>query len=199
LNTKPDLREICIKWLLEWRSGYIEAYEAAVLDATLFGWPWISDTFSWVQPTAYAILALKLAGLEKHARIKEAERLLFDRVCPGGGWNFGIPIVLDQPLDPSLVETAIALIALQDFPETAEEIAGGLRVLEEGLPQTPSTLALSMGILSLLLYDRPVKEYVDLLLARRNDRGNWGGRNWWTALAVLALQAAEGGSHVFRL
>ncbi|GAB4432918.1 MAG: hypothetical protein Kow002_20630 [Anaerolineales bacterium] len=199
LNILPDLREASIRWLLAWKSEYTESIEEVVLDATLVGWPWISDTFSWVQPTSYAALALKMAGLGAHARVQEAERLLLDRVCPGGGWNFGNPIVLDQPLDPSLVETAITLLALQNHPADKAEIADGLRVLEDGLPQIPSSLALSLGILCLLVYDRPVGRHVASLLSRQDEDGSWGRMNWWTALAVLALQAAEGDWHVFRL
>jgi hypothetical protein len=98
-----------------------------------------------------------------------------------------------------MVETAITLLSLQDLPEDTEAISSGLKVLEEGLPGLPSTLALSLGILCLTVYRRPVELYVDALLARQNKDGSWGGMNWWTALAILALQAVEGGEHVFRL
>ena len=50
-----------------------------------------------------------------------------------------------------------------------------------------------------MIYKRPVEVYVDALLARQNKDGSWGGMNWWTSLAILALHAAEGGEHVFRL
>lgn len=200
LNVLPRKRETSIDWLLAWESQYTESkVEDIALDSTLIGWPWISDTFSWVQPTAYAVLALKLCGLQTHPRVLEAEKLLFDRTCPGGGWNFGNPVILDRPVDPSMIETAITLLALQDLPEDTEEISNGLRVLEDGLPGLPSALALSMGILCLMIYKRPVEVYVDALLARQNKDGSWGGMNWWTSLAILALHAAEGGEHVFRL
>jgi hypothetical protein len=199
LNLLPDVRRASIDWLLEWKSQYIESTEVVTLDGSLIGWPWISDTFSWVQPTSYAVFALKLVGLREHARVKEAEALLFDRVCPGGGWNFGNPIILDRPIDPSLSETAIALFALQDVPEAADEIDSGLTILEEKLAQYPSALSLALSILCLNIYERPIEQFVDLLLNRQESDGSWRQMPWWTALAVLALQTAEGGVNVFKL
>lgn len=199
LNLLPIVREASINWLLEWKSQYVETGEVVTLDGSLIGWPWISDTFSWVQPTSYAIFALKLAGLREHGRVKEAEALLFDRMCQGGGWNFGNPIILNRPIDPSLSETSIALFALQDVPEAADAIDKGVTLLEQDLPKLPSALALSLGILCLQLFDRPVDRYVDLLLSRQESDGSWRQMSWWTALGVLALQVAEGGKNVFKL
>ena len=199
LNLLSDLQQVSIDWLLEWKSQYIETTEVVTLDGTLIGWPWISDTFSWVQPTSYAIFALKLVGLGTHGRVKEAEALLFDRMCRQGGWNFGNPIILNRPIDPSLSETAIALFALQDIPEAATAINNGVVLLETELPNYSTALALSLGILCLQLYNRPVERFVDLLLARQESDGSWRQMPWWTALAVLALQVAEGGDNVFKL
>lgn len=200
LKAQPEKKEASINWLLAWESQYTESkVEDIELDSTLIGWPWISNTFSWVQPTSYAVLALKMSGLQRHPRVLEAEKLLFDRKCPGGGWNFGNPVMLGRPVDPSIVETAITLLALQDLPEDTEEIASGLKVLENGLPRLPSALGLALGILCLTAYERPVGQLVETLLGHQNEDGSWGGMNWWTALAVLALQAAEGQEHVFKL
>jgi hypothetical protein len=199
LNLLPDVQQASIEWLLKWKSRYVETTEIVTLDGSLIGWPWISDTFSWVQPTSYAVFALKLVGLREHARVKEAETLLFDRMCPGGGWNFGNPIILERPIDPSLSETAIALFALQDVPEAATAIEVGLTLLEKSLPNYPTALALSLGILCLQLYDRPVDRYVNLLLERQELDGSWRQMPWWTALSVSALRAAEGGNNVFKL
>ncbi len=200
LKVLPEKKDASINWLLAWESQYTESkIEDIELDSTLIGWPWISNTFSWVQPTAYAVLALKLSGLHAHPRVQEAETLLFDRTCPGGGWNFGNPVMLGRPVAPSIVETAITLLALQDLPKGTDEISSGISVLEDGLPKLPSALALALGILCLTVYERPVTQHVERLLARQDKDGSWGGMNWWTALAILALQAAEGGEHVFRL
>lgn len=199
LDVLKDVRQASINWLLEWKSRYVETTEVVTLDGSLIGWPWISDTFSWVQPTSYAIFALKLAGLGSHDRVKEAEALLFDRMCRQGGWNFGNPVILNRQIDPSLSETAIALFALQDVPEAKDEIDKALSLLERELPVFPSALSLSLGILSLQLFGRPFEWFVELLLSRQEQDGSWRQMNWWTALGVLALQVAEGGENAFEL
>ena len=63
----------------------------------LQGWSWCPDTFSWVEPTAWSILALKKAAAQVpeslraaiSGRISDGERSLFNRACVGGGWNYG--------------------------------------------------------------------------------------------------------------
>jgi len=199
LNQLPEIRQSSIDWLLEWKSKAVEGSSGGRWNASLIGWSWISDTFSWVQPTSYAVLALKLAGFKTHGRVKEAEELLFDRMCLQGGWNFGNPVVLGQPIDPSAMETAIALFALQDLPSAESRIETGLNILEQTTTQSPSTISLALCILCLDIFNRPVQGYVDHLLARQEEDGSWGQKTWWTALSILALQAVDGGENVFKL
>ena len=88
-------------------------------DSTLQGWSWVDATFSWVEPTSWGLLALHKAqrtGLSvagEDARIAEAERLLVDRCCRAGGWNYGNPSVMGKDLRPYVPTTALALLALQ--------------------------------------------------------------------------------------
>ena len=61
------------------------APDTARQDNGLQGWPWVATTFSWVEPTAWCVLALKkwLRGHSDPAaagRVAEGERLLLDRV-----------------------------------------------------------------------------------------------------------------------
>ena len=42
-----------------------------------------------------------------------AERMLYDRVCPGGGWNAGNPLVYGVPGVPRIGPTVWALLALR--------------------------------------------------------------------------------------
>jgi hypothetical protein len=89
-------------------------------DNSLQGWSWIDGTFSWVEPTGWGLLALKRArraGLDiagAPARIAEAERLLVNRTCRGGGWNFGNAAVMQQDLRAYVPTTALALLAMAD-------------------------------------------------------------------------------------
>jgi hypothetical protein len=90
------------------------------------GWGWTPGTSSWVEPTAFALLALetqqgqKLPSAQKRRRLGEA--LLYDRMCPGGGWNCGNPEVYGVAGEPLVIPTAWALLALRKYPERRENI-----------------------------------------------------------------------------
>lgn len=67
-------------------------------DSRLRGWNWTPGTASWVEPTAHALLLLRMLPPETlpspAARGRQlAEQMLFDRMCPGGGWNSGNPLI----------------------------------------------------------------------------------------------------------
>lgn len=91
------------------------------LDPTKFGWPWVPDTMSWVEPTSMVLIALERAknlGLiqadELWCRLNLGTHMLFDRACPeGGGWNAGNGVVDGVPLRPHVDATALALAALR--------------------------------------------------------------------------------------
>ena len=90
----------------------------------LVGWPWVNGTFSWVEPTAYAVMALKrlrrqLPPDATRDRIDEAEELFADRACSDGGWNYGNTRVFDEDLWSYPDTTALVLLALADRPRGA--------------------------------------------------------------------------------
>ena len=86
------------------------------------GWGWTPRTASWVEPTAFALMALQEA-VPEHLPKNAAERrnlavsLLYDRMCPGGGWNCGNPRVYGVDGDALVLATCWALLALRDAPE----------------------------------------------------------------------------------
>jgi hypothetical protein len=83
----------------------------------LQAWSWTEGTFSWVEPTAWCLLALKVRRVSAPiaaARIAEAEAVIVDRVCETGGWNYGNSQVLAQDLRAYVPTTALALLAMQD-------------------------------------------------------------------------------------
>lgn len=120
-------------------------------DVSLVGWPWVSGTHSWVEPTALSILALKAAGDHAHPRVREGVRLLFDRLLPTGGCNYGNTRVFHQFLRPHLQPTGLALLALIDERPAAEDVRLALSVelLQRRLnAQTPAA-SLAYGALGL--------------------------------------------------
>jgi uncharacterized protein (DUF362 family) len=90
-----------------------EAEEIHDIDLKLVGWPWADGNFSWVEPTAWACLALRRAGLGDHPRVVEGCRLLLDRALDEGGINYGNRRILGRILDPIPTPTALMLLALQ--------------------------------------------------------------------------------------
>jgi uncharacterized protein (DUF362 family) len=87
------------------------------IDQEKVGWPWAKGTFAWVEPTAWAILALRATGHGSHPRVIEGVKLLFDRAFTTGGINYGNKQVLGSMTEPIPGPTAIMLLALQGHDE----------------------------------------------------------------------------------
>jgi hypothetical protein len=104
----------------------VDSSLAVPIDPSAIGWGWVEGTASWVEPTARALWALRVARPSSR-RIADAVALLRDRECIGGGWNYGNRMVLDEELPPFAQTTAIALIGLRDLDADLE--ARGLEAL----------------------------------------------------------------------
>lgn len=114
----------------------------------LKGWPWISDTHSWIEPTALAILALTAVGRSGHARVMEAIRMLLDRQLPHGGWNTGNTTVFGRELYPAPETTGAALHALAGRVPR-EQVQGSLDYLIGKLGRLRTPIALGWSLLGL--------------------------------------------------
>jgi hypothetical protein len=126
------------------------------LDATLKGWPWVAGTSSWIDPTALGIIALKVSGYSQHPRIREATRLLLNRQCPHGGWNYGNIIVFGTELRPMPENTGLALDALRSMTARSN-LELSLDYLKIAVRNLQTPVALSWGLLGLGAWgERPV-------------------------------------------
>ena len=83
------------------------------IDLSLVGWPWAASNFGWVEPTAWACLALRAAGLDDHPRVQQGLTLLLDRAFDSGGANYGNRVVLGTATEPIPGPTALLLLAVQ--------------------------------------------------------------------------------------
>ncbi len=169
------------------------------LNPDLKGWSWTPGTFSWVEPTAYALIALKklrpyLRGTQAEERIRQGELMVYDRMCEGGGWNYGNSKVLGENLWAYPDTTALALIALQDHYK-AEPNQLSLQALQKMLTQIDSGYTLSWSILCFSLYGHDVSEWIKLL-ARNYAKTGFLGE---TKTMALALLASGDGHRVFRV
>ena len=169
------------------------------LNNDLVGWSWVPNSFSWVEPTSYAILALKkvkasLAENNAHQRIQEGEAMIYDRMCAGGGWNYGNSKVLDYALWPYPDITAVALIALQDRAgETANRQS--LETLKKIAKETNSGLACSWTAICLGLYGQAIGDWQKRVENSFRETGFLGE----TKTLALGLIALAGKSNPFRV
>jgi len=131
-------------------------------DTTLIGWSWVEGTHSWVEPTAYAVWALRQAGLAKHKRTREGIDVLLDRVTDGGGWNYGNPEVLRRALLPFPATTGQALRALAGEPSN-EGIERSVAYLRESLKTVRAPMSLGWGVLGLAAWHAHPAEVSDWL------------------------------------
>jgi len=170
----------------EWIHG-----QAVELDWDLHGWPWAAGTFSWIEPTSWALLALKHQYRGRQPpraiaqRIRESERMIHDRSCPGGGWNYGNKRVLGVDMEPYPDTTALALLALQDSPRSTTT-EPGLAALQNALRNHDSGLTLALSILCYRAYDRDAAPLRDRLTQRFAESG-FLGETRTLGLAVLAM------------
>lgn len=184
--------------LLRLRYRFFPEAQAVELNPSFRGWPWAPGTFGWVEPTAYAMVALaaliRLAPRTRaRERIRDGERMLLDRMCAGGGWNYGNSRVLDEDLEPFPDTTALALMALQDSARSAA-ITASLDRLELMLRTNDSGLTLALAILCRRLY-RGDSSALAARLEQRYRESAFLGETRTIALAALALA----GPHVFHV
>jgi hypothetical protein len=166
------------------------------------GWPWIDQTFTWVEPTAWCLLALKKA---RHAlsdprfdtRIDEGDRMLLDQCCQVGGWNYGNSEILGKQLHPYVPTTALGLLALQDRRETPE-VTRSLGWLRDHQASEPSKSAFSMALMAARVFGEPA-EPVDAKLQEQAAGTEGLGNLATTGLALYALTGARHRTDALRL
>jgi hypothetical protein len=161
-------------------------------DNSLVGWPWTEDAFGWIEPTAWCTLALKKHGLRQgppgsQERLEQAERLLFDRQCAGGGWNYGNSEVLGRKLHAYVPSTALVLLALQDRRSRAE-VRQSVDYLVRAWPHEPAGLALGLSLQCFRVYALPTAE-VEAALAAAWQKSAFLGNHAVVGMARFALTA----------
>ncbi len=192
-----------IRWLLQcrgweshwlWRWKFRTTDRHARFDPDKFGWPWMPETVSWVVPTAYSLLALKHAHAGSQPdlaefRIRRGVEMLYDRICPGGGWNAGNGVVYGVPLAPHPDATAVALVGLLGEPLN-DFIIASLDWLESRAETCRAPWSLAWTVLALHSLRRPTQPWVDNLCAvvepaKINDCAT-------LAVVSLALRCTDG-------
>jgi hypothetical protein len=163
----------------------------------LAAWSWIEGTISWVEPTAWCLLASKkfrgAPGQLLQDRLAEGEAFLADRACAGGGWNYGNPNVYGTDLVPHVPTTAIALLALQDRG-THPVVVAGLQRLERDVDSEQSPLALALSMMALRRYGvatAPIESMLVHALTERQRHADGSENLHASALALCALSEGD--------
>jgi Prenyltransferase and squalene oxidase repeat len=127
------LRWLCHDWPRDstpWRrflSKFSSTKGLHPINMSYRGWGWTPGTSSWVEPTSFALISLEQAPRdllppEAIRRRELATAMLYDRMCPGGGWNCGNPLVYGVAGEPLIVPTVWALLALRHDPMRPENV-----------------------------------------------------------------------------
>lgn len=162
-SVRAGLRWLCNDYPRDsrlWRRvlGLLRTSEPAVSshDDSLRGWGWTPRTATWVEPTAFAILALRECpeawkpGASAH-RMELATGVLYDRMCPGGGWNCGNPRVYGVAGEPLVLSTSWALLALR-ATASHERKTASLSWLAKIFPEIESPASLATARITLEAY-----------------------------------------------
>jgi hypothetical protein len=112
------------------------------LDPSFKAWPWRPGNTSWIEPTAHALVALKeaanyVADTRVGGRVSMGEKMILERRCNDGGWNYGNRKVLGTELPSYPETTAVALVGLAG----RSDLASSLALAKTYLRQTRSPLA----------------------------------------------------------
>jgi hypothetical protein len=171
-------------------------------DNSLQAWPWIPDTFSWVEPTSWCLLGLKKASpslrpREAAARVQEADALLINRICATGGWNYGNAAAFGQDLRAYVPTTAVGLIALQDR-RNEPGVDRTVAFLDRSRLKEPSGMALALTAVALRLFGLQVNDVEDGLAADA-ERAQRNGNLQTLAMMLYALSADRHGVRAFRV
>lgn len=153
-------------WLWKWKFRTTDRHVR--FDPDKFGWPWTPETVSWVVPTSYSLLALKerVATSETELlrfRTRRGVEMLFDRICPHGGWNAGNGVVYGEAMAPHLDATALALLALRSEPANAL-VSASLDWLQQRAQTCLAPWSLAWSVLALDSYGRPTEQFLARLV-----------------------------------
>jgi hypothetical protein len=186
-------------WLWKWKFRTVD--HNVQFNPDKYGWPWFPDTLSWVIPTALSLVALRQTipccrTKKAEDRIRAGTEMLYDRACPGRGWNAGNGVVFGSPLHAYVDTTAIALLALTEDRQTGTLLA--LDWLRRASVESRSVYSLSWAILALSAHgDKAAGELFPRFVSRLlpSDRSTLDVET--LSIAAIAIKTHEGNDNPF--
>jgi len=178
-----------VTWLLAKKNRGEAVEQTGVFghNTSLVGWAYAEQTHTWVEPTAFAVLALKAVGKSADPATREGVLVLIDRQLPGGGLNYGNTYVLGQLLRSHQQPTGIALLALVGEHDNTDRLTKSIAWLRRSMGPDTTPLSLGWALLGLRAHEILLPEADEWLAAaastvRKHDRSPH-------KLALLALAA----------
>jgi len=161
-------------------------------DTSIRGWPWVTGTHSWVEPTALSVLALRAGKEANHPRTREALYMLIDRQLASGGWNYGNTRVFTHNLRPMPDTTGVALQALSGFTDL-DTVIKSLEYLESTIKELKTPYSLAWALIGLSAWNRRPKRTEDLVSACLKNESRYGAYpTSHLSLLLLALERSSG-------
>ncbi|MBY0359384.1 MAG: hypothetical protein K2W82_15385 [Candidatus Obscuribacterales bacterium] len=161
------------------------------------GFSWLPETADWVEPTAYAMLALKaggpqLTGAQKRC-LPVAERFLQKIACPEGGWNFGEHYPVGQLAVADPISTALALLALYGKTKN-KTIKSSLNYLSTADMDKRGALSLAWSALALHAWKEPYDHILIRLQKIYDQPFSKREKILPAVLSLIALQLESNGN-----
>jgi len=181
-----------VNWILQTAGDPTAGIDESLKTSTLVGSAWVTGTYSWVEPTAIHMLALKAAGFGSHPRTRHAEAMLIDRLLAGGGCNYGNTVVLGQELRPHVQPTGLAMMALAGQASSDRRIARSLDYLTANLLAETTSASLAYGLMGLAAHDRFPADGRNWLQAAYRRTISRDGAAYKLALLSLAALGTNG-------
>lgn len=160
-------------------------------DNSIVGWSWTKNSFSWVEPTSWALICLKDSEFRETKRFKDGILLLKNRQIPGKGWNYGNKNVYSTDLIPFIDTTALALCALYNEVEM-ELVTPVVEFLNKDSLHTDSLYALALAIISLTKYGSEVASHKEKLLQQLEKQPGDYMNSLHLSFACIALAEKAG-------
>ncbi len=183
-----------VRFLLDFRERPLPHNKSGMTaaDYAATGWPWIMGTHSWVEPTAYTLLALRISGQGTHPRVQEAQQLLLDRQLPAGGWNYGSTVVFGRELRPMPEITGMALQAAAGVL-ARRQVEKSISYLRSQLPSLHTPFTAAWALLGLSAWQEQVPEAEELLTGVLREQEHDGPCDTVSlSLLVLARNCRHG-------
>ena len=186
LALSGSARERALDAVVGMRAERFPSTPAIPFDDAVRGWPWTRGAFGWAEPTAHAVLALRVLRPEATAALDDGIGMLLDRECVGGGWNYGNRVVLGEDLPPFAQTTAIAMLALQRFEDASILDRGLTRLRQLWRAEADGGLSLSLASAALRANGDPDQPAAEAALADNFSRTRFAGDVTATAWAAIA-------------